>query len=420
MVAVADQRRHAVVAQAAGVDGCRHEVGTEGVHLQQRREVRGVAEVVLVFALGERRRCLRLAGDDLRLRTALEVLADEREADPGEVRATTGAGEQVVGRTLAEQRELLQGLLADHRLVQRDVVQHGAEGVAGVLVLRRSLDGLADGHAQRAGGVGELLAQHPSGFGQLGGAGDDARTEGLHQHMAVGLALVGAPHLPDVAGEAEDLAGERQRGTPLAGAGLRGQPGASGDLVEVGLRHGRVRLVATDRRSALVLVVDARGRAQRLLQAVCPVEGGRPPEAVDVMHFCGDLDPALRGRLLLDQAHREQRRQVFRHQGLVRARVQVRRRGSGQVGHEVVPVGRHLRLVENYFGLLGIAHGQHFRAKPAAQGHGPAPIPSVVGTFSSASPKWDESAPRGRHEVASAVPGATRCRFVPEHRPGSG
>ena len=43
---VRDQRGHAVVAQAAGVDAGRHEGAAQGVHLDQRGEVAGVAEVV--------------------------------------------------------------------------------------------------------------------------------------------------------------------------------------------------------------------------------------------------------------------------------------------------------------------------------------------------------------------------------------
>src|SRR5205807_6826928 len=55
LVGVRHQRRHAVVAQAAGVEAGRDEGRAERVHLDQRREVRGVAEVVGVLAAGERR-----------------------------------------------------------------------------------------------------------------------------------------------------------------------------------------------------------------------------------------------------------------------------------------------------------------------------------------------------------------------------
>ena len=43
-----DDRGHAVIAQPAGVDRRRHEVVAERVHLDERRQARGVAEVVAV------------------------------------------------------------------------------------------------------------------------------------------------------------------------------------------------------------------------------------------------------------------------------------------------------------------------------------------------------------------------------------
>ena len=52
---VADHRGHAVVAQAAGMNGRRHELVAQGVHHHQRRRFRGVAEIVAQFALGQRR-----------------------------------------------------------------------------------------------------------------------------------------------------------------------------------------------------------------------------------------------------------------------------------------------------------------------------------------------------------------------------
>ena len=43
---MAKQRRGAVVAQSAGVNSGRHEIVAQRVHLDQRRELRGIAVVV--------------------------------------------------------------------------------------------------------------------------------------------------------------------------------------------------------------------------------------------------------------------------------------------------------------------------------------------------------------------------------------
>ena len=65
-----EQRRHAVVAQAAGVDRVRDEVVAERVHLHQRRHPGRVAEVVRVDPPRQRRARRRLDGADRRVHRA--------------------------------------------------------------------------------------------------------------------------------------------------------------------------------------------------------------------------------------------------------------------------------------------------------------------------------------------------------------
>src|SRR5207247_4810454 len=55
VVELANERCHAVVAQAAGVQRRRDERVAEGVHLDERREADGIAEVVDVLAPGDAR-----------------------------------------------------------------------------------------------------------------------------------------------------------------------------------------------------------------------------------------------------------------------------------------------------------------------------------------------------------------------------
>ena len=122
---------HAVVAQPAGVDSGGHEAAAQGVHLDQRRQVRGVAEVVGVGALGHGRAGGGLDGDDARaLVLSAQLATDERERDAGEVGAAAGAADDDVGPVVG-QLELLDHLLADHGLVHEHVIQDAAEGVAG-------------------------------------------------------------------------------------------------------------------------------------------------------------------------------------------------------------------------------------------------------------------------------------------------
>ena len=96
--------------------------------------------------------------------------------------------------------------------------------------------------------------------------GDAARAVGFHQRAAVGLLIVGHAHLEDGHVDAEQRAGEGERGAPLASAGLGGEPLDARLLVVPSLRHRRVRLVRAGRRDALILVVDLGRGAERLLQ----------------------------------------------------------------------------------------------------------------------------------------------------------
>ena len=95
-------RRVAVVAQPAGMDGRRHELVAEGVHREQRRHARGVAEVVVEGAFGQRRARRRLGSDEPHL-----VVGHERERDATQVRSATAAADDHVRARITGQRELL-------------------------------------------------------------------------------------------------------------------------------------------------------------------------------------------------------------------------------------------------------------------------------------------------------------------------
>ena len=143
-------------------------------------------------------------------------------------------------------------------------------------------------------------------------ARDDARAERLDQPAPVRLLVVRDLDHVHVDLEPEDPAGERERRAPLARAGLRREARDALLLVVVRLRDRRVRLVRAGRRDALVLVVDARRRLERLLQPARAVERRRPPLPVDRPHLLGDRDEAVGRDLLQDDLHREERREVVR------------------------------------------------------------------------------------------------------------
>ena len=125
------------------------------------------------------------------------------------------------------------------------------------------------------------------------GLGTQRRAVGLHQRPSVRLLVVRHAHHEDLHLDAEERAGKRERRAPLAGARLGGDLLDAGFAVVERLRDRGVRLVAAGRADAFVLVVDARRRLQRLLEAPGAEERRRAPLAVDVAHRPGDLDLAL-------------------------------------------------------------------------------------------------------------------------------
>src|SRR2546423_1689140 len=75
---------------------------------------------------------------------------------PCDVGAASDAADHDVREGFRE-LHLRERLLADHGLVQEDVVQDGSERVSGVVAPGRVLDGLRDRDSEAAGRVGVLL-----------------------------------------------------------------------------------------------------------------------------------------------------------------------------------------------------------------------------------------------------------------------
>ena len=155
--------------------------------------------------------------------------------------------------------------------------------------------------------VGEPALARPDSV-SLAGRAVHRRAPRLHHRAPVGLLVVGRADHEDLALQAEEPAGEGQRGAPLAGAGLGRQLADARLGVLVGLRDGGVGLVRAGGRDALVLVVDARGRIELGLQAPRAVQRRRAPQLVGLAHRVGDLDLGLGADLLEDERHREDRR----------------------------------------------------------------------------------------------------------------
>eukprot|EP00906_Rhabdomonas_costata_P035760 RCo050234 len=352
--AVADQRRHRVVPQPSGVLRAREEAVAQSVGLHQWSETGRVTEVVREFAAGDGGAGLGLHRDDPHRLGGLlsQHLPDERKGQAGEVGASTYAGNNDVG-VLASHGHLLNGLLADHRLVQHDVVQHAAQAVLSLGVLRGDLHGLGDGNAQAPVTVGLLRANLAATLRAFRGTAEHLGTEALHVGLAVGLLQVRSRHLVDLHGKPKHASRVGEGAPPLPGPSLCGQPLGPRQLVVVGLGNRGVALVAARGADSLVLEVDVRRGAQDALQVVSPVQRAGAVQAVRISNLLGNRDVAIRGiELLADQLGREQGCKVLGLQRLLRAGVQEGRTGRGQVRGQVVPLGRDVTLLQHELVLL--------------------------------------------------------------------
>ena len=85
-----------MIAQAAGMDSRRDEAMPQRVHLDQRRERGGIAEIVGVSSSRHRRAGRGLDADDGE-RRVIQLLGKERQHKPAEVASSPHAADEVVG-----------------------------------------------------------------------------------------------------------------------------------------------------------------------------------------------------------------------------------------------------------------------------------------------------------------------------------
>ena len=117
------------------MDRRRHEPVAQRVHRQQRRHLGGVAEVVAVVAAGQRRAGGRLGGDDADVACRPASRARNGNARPAKLEPPPTQPMRRPGRRPPSRTA--PRLLADHGLVQQDMVEHAAERVLRVVARRR-------------------------------------------------------------------------------------------------------------------------------------------------------------------------------------------------------------------------------------------------------------------------------------------
>ena len=271
------------------MDGGGDEVAAESIHLCERSDLAGVAEVIGVFASGERRAGGRLNRNEVRVLLTADLIAHERGDKAAEVGAAAGAADDDVGVFVIHLHCRL-GFNADYALMQQHLVEHRAEHVAAVVGGDGGFDCFGDSAAERAGGVGHLGEYRSACIGGVAGAGDYLCAEGLNDVLAEGLLIVAALDHVDGKVEAEVSAGHRERRAPLTCTGLGGQVSDALLLGVICLGDRGVQLVAARGVVALKFIIDLCGGAELLLKAVGPDKRGGAAHFVEFLNFVGDVD----------------------------------------------------------------------------------------------------------------------------------
>ena len=179
------------------------------MHLDHGRHADGIPKVVGVLAFGQTGAGGRFHGQEARLAPLGQAILQEGEGESGKAAAAAHAADDNIG-IIPNGGQGLLGLLADHRLMQKHMVEHRAERIPGVGVGRGHFHRFRNGNAQTALRVGAFSQNGAACIRFRGWAGDDACAPGLHHRTAVRFLLITDLDHVDQTLQAEELAGEGQ------------------------------------------------------------------------------------------------------------------------------------------------------------------------------------------------------------------
>ena len=331
---------HAVVAETTGVVGRWDEAGAQRVHLGQRANLTGIAEVVGVLTASEARAACRFHSENIVVGFATELFADERAHETTEVRTTASATDDEVGL----HAELVESGLrfeTDDGLVEEHLVQHGTENVAVTRLLHGGVHGFGDGAAEATRGAREFGVDLAADVGRHGRGRGDGCTVGAHHFAAERLLFVRNLHHVNLAVQSEESAGHRKCGTPLACTRFGRHALEALLLSVVGLSDSGVELVRTRGVVAFELVVDVCRSAESLFEEVSANERRRTVHLVERADVFRNFDVrSVVIEFLLDEFVAEHGLQVFESHRLAGTGVQKRSGLLLHVGTDVVPCFR--------------------------------------------------------------------------------
>ena len=163
----AQRRCISVVSETAGVNSIGHEAVPQREHLHYRPDADCVAKVKRVNAARERGASCRFRRDEAgRGLRASELVSNEGVGESGKVGSAAHASDDDI-RVFPGHLHLLLGFLPNDRLVQQDMVDHGAERILRVIVGRCVFDRLGYRDAKAARRLRVLCEDPAPRIGQV-------------------------------------------------------------------------------------------------------------------------------------------------------------------------------------------------------------------------------------------------------------
>ena len=156
---MADQRRRAMIPQSAGVNRGWDELVSQRVHHQERCIAGNISKIIFAGTFSQSRTGARFDRNQSQvLSCSTEFVSEKRESQAGEIASASMTRDDDIG-VVSRLFHLLQRLLPDDRLMQKDMVEYAAQRVLGVIALDCILDRFRNGKPKTSGRVG-IFCEH--------------------------------------------------------------------------------------------------------------------------------------------------------------------------------------------------------------------------------------------------------------------
>ena len=337
----------------------RDEIASQGIHLRQRANHAGVAEVIGIHTPRQARAGSRFHGNDLIVRFSAQLLAHKRRDQSSQVGAAAGTTDNHV-RLDPVLVQCGLGLQADHGLVQNHLIEYAPEDIAVAGGRNCHFDRFGDGAAERASGSRMCRQDLPPHLRGLGWGGYHRCAVGAHHLTAEGLLLIAHLDHVHLAVQAEIAAGHGKRGAPLARSGLCSDALQALLLCIISLGNGGIQLMAAAGVVSFKLVVNLRRGLELFFQAIRPDQRRGTIHLIKIPDLLRNLDISVFViQFLPHQFLAEYSAELFGRHGLMGTGIEQRCRFVLHIRPDVIPALRHLTFFQiDFVRDLFFCHGK--------------------------------------------------------------